>query len=64
MFEKRVMNKLISNKKNLVEEIISLKKKKKAVILAHYYQNSEIQELADYLGDSLYLAQCAKKSNI
>ena len=61
MFEKSVMNKFVSNKKNLVEEIISLKKKKKAVILAHYYQNSEIQELADYLGDSLYLAQCAKK---
>ena len=61
MFEKRVINKSISNNINLVKEIISLKKKKKAVILAHYYQNSEIQELADYLGDSLYLAQCAKK---
>ena len=61
MFEKRVIAKSISNKKNLVKEILSLKKKKKAVILAHYYQNSEIQELADYLGDSLYLAQCAKK---
>ena len=45
----------------MVNEIILLKQKKKAVILAHYYQNSEIQELADYLGDSLYLAQCAKK---
>ena len=55
------MNKLIPNKTDLVKEIISLKKKKKAVILAHYYQNSEIQELADFLGDSLYLAQCAKK---
>ena len=55
------MNKSIPNKTDLVKEIISLKKKKKAVILAHYYQNSEIQELADFLGDSLYLAQCAKK---
>ena len=55
------MNKSIPNKTDLIKEIISLKKKKKAVILAHYYQNSEIQELADFLGDSLYLAQCAKK---
>ncbi len=47
---------------DLVNEIISLKEKKKAVILAHYYQISEIQELADHLGDSLYLAQCAKKA--
>ena len=55
------MNKSTPNKTDLIKEIISLKKKKKAVILAHYYQNSEIQELADFLGDSLYLAQCAKK---
>ena len=61
MSEKKDLNKSIPDSNDLVNEIILLKQKKKAVILAHYYQNSEIQELADYLGDSLYLAQCAKK---
>ena len=46
---------------DLVSAIKRLKKEKKAVLLAHYYQEAEIQELADYLGDSLYLAQVAEK---
>ena len=46
---------------DLVAEIKRLKKEKNAVILAHYYQEAEIQDLADYLGDSLYLAQAAEK---
>ena len=46
---------------DLVSAIKRLKKEKKAVLLAHYYQEAEIQELADYLGDSLYLAQAAEK---
>ena len=46
---------------DLVSAIKRLKKEKKAVLLAHYYQEAEIQDLADYLGDSLYLAQAAKK---
>ena len=48
---------------DLVEEIKELKKKMNAVILAHYYQESEIQDLADYIGDSLQLAQAAEKTN-
>lgn len=46
---------------DLVKAIKRLKKEKKAVLLVHYYQEALIQELADYLGDSLYLAQAAEK---
>ena len=44
---------------DLPSAIQQLKKEKNAVLLAHYYQEPEIQEVADYLGDSLYLAQQA-----
>lgn len=46
---------------DLPKAIIKLKKEKNAVLLAHFYQDPSIQELADYLGDSLYLANQAAK---
>lgn len=48
---------------NLKEKIIHLKKEKNAVILAHYYQTADIQDIADYVGDSLGLSQKAAESN-
>ena len=47
-------------KQNFIKE---LKEKQNAIILAHYYTQPEIQDVADYLGDSLFLAQKAKETN-
>ena len=48
---------------NIVEEIRALCREKNAIIMAHYYQRPEIQNIADFVGDSLALAQQAAKTN-
>src|SRR6187455_1494329 len=48
---------------DLFAEIKQLKKEKNAIILAHYYQEADIQDIADYIGDSLGLAQQAEKTD-
>lgn len=48
---------------NIQEQIRELAKKKNAIILAHYYQRSEIQDVADFIGDSLALAQKAAQTD-
>ena len=45
---------------DIIKKIKKIKKEKNAALLVHYYQDSSIQEIADYLGDSLYLAKAAK----
>ncbi|MGD2033765.1 MAG: quinolinate synthase NadA, partial [Bacteroidales bacterium] len=57
------LNLKISPELNLKKEINTLRKEKKAVILAHYYQEGEIQDLADFVGDSLALARKAESTD-
>lgn len=47
----------------LQDDILALKRAKHAVILAHYYQDAEIQDIADYVGDSLELSRIAAKTD-
>ena len=50
-------------KQEIVTQIKKLKAEKNAVILSHYYTPGEVQSIADYVGDSFYLAKAAKSSN-
>ena len=58
-----ILKKGVKDYTEFASAIQKLKEEKNAVILAHYYQEESIQEVADYLGDSLYLAQQASKIN-
>ena len=58
-----ILKKEVKDYTEFASAIQKLKEEKNAVILAHYYQEESIQEVADYLGDSLYLAQQASKIN-
>jgi quinolinate synthase len=58
--KKNVNNKA---KKNIIEKIKRITREKNAILLAHYYQIPEIQDLADFVGDSLALSQYAHKTN-
>ena len=57
--EKGFIDETIDPKIKLIEEINRLKKEKNAVILSHYYVDGELQDIADYVGDSLGLSQAA-----
>jgi len=51
------------NEQQLIEKINALKKQKNAIVLAHFYQTADIQDMADFVGDSLALAQKASESD-
>ena len=61
--EKGFIEEAIDPKIKLVEEINRLKKEKNAVILSHFYVEGELQDIADFVGDSLGLAQAAAKTD-
>jgi quinolinate synthase len=61
-----ILNKAKKRRKiemNFLKEIEQLKKEKNAIVLAHYYQPAEIQDIADYVGDSYYLSKIAQQSS-
>ncbi|MBI2720691.1 MAG: quinolinate synthase NadA [Bacteroidetes bacterium] len=62
LLDKGYLDMKVDKSLDLFDEIKYLKKEKNTVILAHYYQDADIQDIADYIGDSLGLAQEAQKS--
>ena len=52
-----------TDRESLVREILRLKREKSAILLAHYYQDAEIQDIADFVGDSLELARAAQRAD-
>ena len=63
LFTTGFLNIDIDSSIDLFYEIKNLKEKKNAIVLAHYYQDSDIQDAADFIGDSLALAQKAEQTN-
>lgn len=63
LLKRGFLEKAVDPSIDLFGEIARLKQEKNAIILAHYYQNSDIQDIADYIGDSLGLSQQAAKTN-
>lgn len=61
--DKKIPEELRKDEQTLVKEIERLKEEKNAVIMAHYYQPSEVQDIADKIGDSLALARMAKETD-
>lgn len=61
--EKGYLDYAVDPAMDLFDEIERLKKEKNAIILAHYYQDADIQDIADYIGDSLGLSQEAAKTD-
>ncbi len=57
------MENTLLEQNQIAEQILDLKEKKNAVLLAHYYQRGEIQDIADYVGDSLELARKAQETD-
>ena len=58
-----MLSDFVNSQTDYESEIINLKKQLNAVILAHYYQEAEIQDIADFVGDSLELARAAKNTD-
>ena len=63
MKEKSFVDEPVPQGVDVIDEINRMKQEKKAVILGHYYQTSDIQDISDYLGDSLKLSQVAAETD-